>query len=41
MKTARHLSQDSRYPGRDLKPGPPEYETGMLTTRPRRLVVCY
>jgi hypothetical protein len=37
-KTTKNLSQDSRYPGRDLKPGPPEYEAGALTTRPRRSV---
>jgi hypothetical protein len=34
----KNLSQDSRSPGRDLKPGPPEYEAGVLTTRPRRSV---
>jgi hypothetical protein len=38
-KTTKNLSQDSRSPGRDLNPGPPEYEAGVLTTRPRRLVV--
>jgi hypothetical protein len=27
---------DSWFPGRDLNPGPPEYEGGVLTTRPRR-----
>jgi hypothetical protein len=31
-------SQDSRSPSRDLNPGPPEYEAGVLTTRPRRSV---
>jgi hypothetical protein len=30
--------QDSWSPGRDLNPGPPEYEAGALTTRPRCLV---
>jgi hypothetical protein len=25
----------ARSPGRDLKPGPPEYEVGVLPTRPR------
>jgi hypothetical protein len=30
--------QDSRSPGRYLNPGPPEYEAGVLTTRPRRSV---
>jgi hypothetical protein len=29
----KNFSQDSRSLGRDLHPGPPEYETGMLTTR--------
>jgi hypothetical protein len=32
--TTKTLSQDSRSPGQDLNPGPPEYETGALTTRP-------
>lgn len=27
------LRQDGRYAGQDFKPGPPEYEVGMLTTR--------
>jgi hypothetical protein len=30
------ISQDIRCSGRDMKPGPPEYEAGMLTTRPQR-----
>jgi hypothetical protein len=25
-KTTKNLSQDNRSPGRDLNPGPPEYE---------------
>jgi hypothetical protein len=29
---------DSRSPGRNSNPGPPEFESGMLTNRPRRLV---
>jgi hypothetical protein len=33
-----NLSEDSRFPGRDLNPIPPEYEVGVLTTRPRRSV---
>jgi hypothetical protein len=37
-KTTKHLSQDSRSPGRDLNPGPPEYEAGVLTTRSRHSV---
>jgi hypothetical protein len=28
-----NLSQNCRSPGRDLSPGPPEYEAGVLTTR--------
>jgi hypothetical protein len=34
-KTTEILSQDSRFPGRDLNPEPPEYETGAMTTRLR------
>jgi hypothetical protein len=34
----KNLGQDSRPSGRDLNPGPPEYEAGMLTTRPWRSV---
>jgi hypothetical protein len=30
----KKLSQDILPPGRDLNPGPPEYEAGMLTTPP-------
>jgi hypothetical protein len=30
-----NLGQDSGSPGLDLKPGPPEYETGVLTSRLR------
>jgi hypothetical protein len=30
-KTTKIPSQDSRFPGRDLNPGPPEYEAGVLT----------
>jgi hypothetical protein len=36
-KTMKSLCQDSRSPGVDLNPGPPAYEAGVLTTRPRRL----
>jgi hypothetical protein len=32
------ISQDSQSPGRDLNPEAPEYEAGVLTTRPRRSV---
>jgi hypothetical protein len=37
-KTTKPLSQESRFPDQELKPGPPEYETGVLTTRQRRSV---
>jgi hypothetical protein len=30
-----NLSHDTRYPVRGLKPGPPKYEAGVLTTRSR------
>jgi hypothetical protein len=32
------LRQDSWSPGLDLNPGPPKYDTGVLTPRPRRSV---
>jgi hypothetical protein len=38
-KTTENLGHDSRSPGREWNPGPPEYEAGMLATRPRRSVV--
>jgi hypothetical protein len=34
-----NLSQDSRSPGRNLNPGSPGYETGVLPTRSQRLVI--
>jgi hypothetical protein len=37
-KTTKNLSQDSRSPGRGLNPGLPEYEAGVLITRPQRSV---
>jgi hypothetical protein len=37
----KNLSQHRRSQGQDLNPGPPEYEAGLLTTQPRRLVVRY
>jgi hypothetical protein len=37
-KTTINLSQDIRSPGRKFNPGPPKYEVGVLTTRPRRSV---
>jgi hypothetical protein len=33
------LSQDFRSLGRDLNPEPPEYEAGLLTIRPLRLII--
>jgi hypothetical protein len=35
-KTTKHLSQHSQSQGRDLNPGPIEYETEMLSIRLRR-----
>jgi hypothetical protein len=37
-KTTNNLCQDSRSSSQDLNPGPPEYEAGVLTTRPRSSV---
>jgi hypothetical protein len=34
-KTTKTLSHVSRSPGRNLNSGPPEYDAGMLTIRPR------
>jgi hypothetical protein len=31
-ENTKNLSQDSRSSGRDLNPGPPKYEAGVLTT---------
>jgi hypothetical protein len=36
---ANNFSQDSRSPGRDFNTGPPEYEAGVLPSRPRRSVM--
>jgi hypothetical protein len=41
IKASKDLSQDSRSPGRDSKPGPFKYEAGVLTTPPRRSVIGY
>jgi hypothetical protein len=38
-KNTKNLSQDSRSLDRYLKPVPPEYGAGVLTTRPQRLVI--
>jgi hypothetical protein len=37
-KTTKILSQDSWSLGRDLNPGLPEYEAGVLTTQPKRSI---
>jgi hypothetical protein len=39
LRKATNIGQDIRSSGRDLYSGPAEYETGMLTTRIRRLVI--
>jgi hypothetical protein len=39
--TTKNLSQDSKSLDRDLNPGPPEYQVGVLTTRPRGSVTMY
>jgi hypothetical protein len=36
MKSTENLHEDIRSTGQDLKPVPPEYEAGVLTTKPRR-----
>jgi hypothetical protein len=33
-KTMKYFGQNSRPPGRDMNQRPPEYEAGVLTTRP-------
>jgi hypothetical protein len=38
-KGTKNLSQDRWSPVRDLNPGPPEYEAGVLTTQPLRSVI--
>jgi hypothetical protein len=38
-KTTKSFGQDSRFPSRDLSPGPPEYEARVLTIWPQRSVV--
>jgi hypothetical protein len=38
MRKTTKTSQYTQCPGRDLNPGSPEYEAGMLTTLPRILV---
>jgi hypothetical protein len=40
-ETHENLNQNSRSPVRELKPGPPDYEAGMLTTQPRRSVYIW
>jgi hypothetical protein len=36
-----NLSQVNRSPGRDFNPRPPEYEAGVLATRPRHSMILY
>jgi hypothetical protein len=38
METAKILSRDSQTPDRDLNPGDPKYEPGLLLTRPQSSV---
>jgi hypothetical protein len=38
LRKITDISQDSRSQGRNLNTGPPEYEAGVLTTRPQRSV---
>jgi hypothetical protein len=39
--TKKHLSQDSQSPGRDMNPGPPEYEaTARCSLQPSSATVC-
>jgi hypothetical protein len=40
-KTTKSLSEDSRCSGRYLSPKPPEYEAGVLITRPWRWFAMY
>jgi hypothetical protein len=37
-KNMKNVNHDSLCSGRDLKPGPNEYDFGLVTTRTRRLV---
>lgn len=37
-KATKEVSQDSRSPGQNFKPGPPKYEVGELTSLLRRSV---
>jgi hypothetical protein len=39
IKPRKTLIRIAGHQGRDLNPGPPEYEAGVSTTRPRRSVV--
>jgi hypothetical protein len=40
-KTTENLNHDSLSPGRNLNPGSPEYEAGVLTTRPQSSVLPF
>jgi hypothetical protein len=37
-KSTKYLGQNSQYSSLDSNPGPPEYESGMITTTPPRSV---
>jgi hypothetical protein len=39
-RTTKNLSQDSRYPSRDLNLGLPEYKSRVTATRPQFSVLC-
>lgn len=39
LRKTTNTCHDDQSPGRDLKPVPPKYEVGVLTTRPRRSVL--
>jgi len=40
-KTTKNFSQDSQHTGWDLSPGPPKYQTGMLTAQMRRSTILH
>jgi hypothetical protein len=35
-ETKKNISENSRYPGRDLNLGPPEYEAGVFCRKSRK-----
>jgi hypothetical protein len=40
LKTKKNLIHDSRSPERGINPGVPDYEAGVLTTRPRHSITA-